>query len=83
MVGLCFVDVWCVFEIRVMCGICVVYVLYRVACVVYMMRVGVWYICCMCHVCVVCDVHVLNGSTMCGMNLLCVCFTSGFNIGCV
>ena len=41
----------------------------------------VWYMCYMCHVCVVCDVHI-NGS-MCDMNLVCVCYTSGVNVGCV
>ena len=26
---------------------------------------------------------MVNGSTMCGMNLLCLCYTSGFTVGCV
>lgn len=42
-------------------------------CVVYVLYVHVY----------VCDVHVINGSTMCGMNLVCVCYTNGLNVGCV
>lgn len=38
--------------------------------------------CCTCHVSFVCDVHVVNGSIMCGINLLPVCYTRGFNVGC-
>lgn len=48
-VGWCFVCVSCVFEICVLCGICVMRVLYWALCMVYMMWVGV---------CVACVLHV-------------------------
>lgn len=52
-------DVWNTGSVCVeLSSVCGVYDVGRCVCV--------WPMCCMCHVSIGCDVHVGNGSTMCG-----------------